>query len=109
MATISSGTSLSAAVSLAVGKPAGVQLPASIDGATALTFQVSYDGGVSYANFYDAEDSEYSIVVAASRAIGDATLYARFLGATHVKVRLGTSGSPVTATADRSITLALVP
>lgn len=105
--TVASGQSLSAAVPLASGKPAGVQLPADIDSATKLTFQLSYDGGATYNDMYDATGSEYSVTVAASRSVP--INHADFVGATHMKVRLGTTGSPVTATADRTLKFSLLP
>jgi len=106
-AVVASGQSLSAAVSLALGRPAGVQLPANIDSATKLSFQVSYDGGSTYDNFYDAYGNEYSVTVAASRSV---PLEVKdFIGATHLKVRLGLAAAAVTATADRTIILALLP
>lgn len=97
---------LSDGYSLANGKPAGVQVPHAIDSATSMTFQVSYDGGKTYANFY-ADGSEYTVTVGIDQAVR--LNYADFLGVTHFKVRLGTSGSPASITADRTLIFALVP
>ena len=104
--TIASGQSLSDAVVLDRGKPGGVTLPSSIDGATVLTFQLSYDNGVSFANMY-AFGSEYSLTVAISQSVPMA--FADFFAATHMKVRLGTASSAVTATDNRTLKFALVP
>lgn len=101
-ATISSGGSLSAAVPLGAATLVGISMPASWDSA-GLTFQVSADG----TNFQDMQTSsaELSMTAAAGKYIAvDPTLWR---GVNLLKVRSGTSGSPVNQTADRTITLVL--
>jgi hypothetical protein len=106
--TISSGNSLSTGISLAAGKPAGVQvLSTSIDGATKLTYQVSYDGGVTYSDFQTGSGSEYITTIAASQAAS--IPYQDFVGATFMKVRLGQSSTAILASTGRNIAFALVP
>lgn len=101
-ATISSGQSLSAAVDLgAEYELVRVALPASWDAAN-LTLQASEDGS-TYNNLYDAFGVEYTLVAAASRDIVITTGDLR--GIRYLKIRSGTSGTPVSQTADRVITL----
>lgn len=104
VATIANGESLSAAVDLGGWRVAGIVMPASWTAAN-LTLQTSPDGE-TYNNRYDRSGTEYTITAAASRSIQiplDDLLSVRF-----IKVRSGTSGSPVNQGAERSITLVLV-
>jgi hypothetical protein len=105
-ATVANTANLSGAIDLGAGSLVGIQTPSNIDSAAALTFQVSYDA-VTFANFYDNTGSEYTLTVSASRSV--IVPYADFIGVRAVKVRLGTAGSPVTATADRVFMLAKRP
>ena len=79
----------------------GILMPAAWTAAS-LSFQVSIDS----ANFYDLYDtfgSEVVVATAASRVITvPATL---MLGFRYIKVRSGTTGTPVYQGADRTITL----
>lgn len=105
-ATVANGNSLSAAVDFGTAVLVGIQTPAAIDSATSLTFQVSYDG-TTFANFYDSTGNEVTLTVSTSRSVQ--VSYIDFVGVRAIKLRLGTSGSPVTATADRVFTLAKRP
>lgn len=101
--TISSGGSLSGALALPNGEcPFMLVMPSGWD-AAGLTFQVTIDG-TNYVNLYDVtgEFSISSSAVGSSRAIGFNGAEP-FLGALGIKVRSGTSGSPVNQTADRKI------
>ena len=103
-APIANGASLSGAVDLNRRGIAGLIMPAAWTTA-AITFQVSVDG-ITYVNLYDT-NGEASLpattVVAASRAI---MLDPRaFVGCRYVKVRSGTSGSPVTQGQVSAITI----
>lgn len=100
--TVANGQSLSPAVDLGNLRLCGLETPASIDGATSLTFQASADGA-TYLNLYDATGTEKTITVSTSRRVLLAP--ADFYGIRWIKVRLGTSGTPVAATADRAITV----
>lgn len=98
--TILSGQSLSDALDLKGRILTGVFLPAAWTAAN-LTFQASPDGGT----YYDAWDQALEITVsaAASRFVAiDAQL---FLGVRFLKVRSGTSGTPVAQGADRALIL----
>lgn len=104
-ATIASGASLSGAATCSTGRLARIDMPAAWTAAS-LTFQVSNDG-VTYNNLYDASGNEYTVTTAASRGV--VVPLVDFLGASFLKIRSGTSGSPVTQGADRVLTLQLVP
>lgn len=84
--------------------PVAVQMPATWTAAN-LTFQVSYDGGATYVNLTD-EGTEYAVEAAASQGIAlDANV---FLGATHMKVRSGTVGTPVNQAAARTLSIVML-
>ena len=100
-ATISSGGSLSGAVDLGTLTAACIVMSAAWTAAD-LTFEVSADGS-TYVDLYDSIGNEYTVTAAASEAllldIKDFTPFR------YVKVRSGTSGTPVNQGADRSLTI----
>jgi len=100
--TISNGTSLSEAENLRGYVPYGIEMP-SVWTAADLTFQVSTDG-TNWLNLYD-DTGEYTLSAAASRAIGFPGANV-FTGFQYIKVRSGTSGTPVNQIADRVIRIA---
>lgn len=105
-ATITNGTSLSTGIDLGTARLSRIVIPAAWTAAN-ITFQASADG-VTYADLYDASGTEYTITVGgASRSI--IVPLADFVGIRYVKVRSGTTGSPVNQGADRALTLVLVP
>jgi hypothetical protein len=103
--TITSGQSLSIAATLGVNRLlVGIQMDVGWD-AAALTFQMSPDGGTTWLEMQGA-----SAVLTYNAAAGqyiaiDPTLWR---GVTMLKVRSGTSGSPVNQTATRTLTLIYV-
>jgi hypothetical protein len=99
--TISSGGSLSAAIDLANQGLVRIVMPAGWDAAV-ITLQSSFDG-VTYNNLYDQWGGEYTIQAAASRSI--VLVPADFVAMRYIKLRSGTSGTPVNQTADRIITI----
>lgn len=100
-AVIANGEAVSAAVDIDGASVCGILLPASWTTAN-LTLQGSYDKS-TYANVYDMDGVEITIVAAASRYI--ALNPADFLGIKSLKLRSGTSGTPVNQAAERSITV----
>lgn len=101
--TIANGANLSAAINIVGSGIVRITTPSAWTAAN-LTFQVSHDG-TTFNNLYDQYGSEYTVVAAASRAI---TLQpSDFAGFNYIKVRSGTSGTPVTQAADRSLILAV--
>lgn len=101
-ATIPSGQSLSGKVDLGQPTLLGLLLPAAWDAAK-VSFAVSPDD-VTYGPLFTVA-GEYAS--AAAQAAGDflAVDPSAFYGARFLKVRSGTSGTPVTQTADRTLTL----
>jgi len=103
--TIANGGSLSPAIDLALGRLTRIIMPAAWDTAN-LTFQTSMDG-VTWNNFYDSYGTEYTVTAAAARSI--LIPLADFIGVQFIKIRSGTNASPVNQTADRALTLVVVP
>lgn len=68
--------------------------------AAVITFQGSQDG-VTWYNIYDSAGNEVSVTIAA----GDLASVDNFDGAVYMKVRSGTSGSPVNQTNAESVVL----
>lgn len=100
--TILSGQSLSAGVNLGGRVPVGIYMPASWT-AAGLTFQASYDG----TNFFNVQNDSAEIALTVIASIYVAMDATRLRGITHLKVRSGTSGTPVNQAADRSLVLML--
>jgi hypothetical protein len=99
VADIANGTALSQAIDMRGRTPYGIIMPSAWT-AAGITFQVSNDG-VNFADLYD-ETAEYSLTVAADQAIGfpGGNLFSGFK---FIKVRSGTTGTPVNQGADRAI------
>ena len=100
-ATIAVDESLSDAVDLAGYVLAAIAMPSSWTAAD-LTLQAG-DNSNAYRDVYDAGDAEVTIQAAASRYILIEEVVAR--GIQLIKVRSGTTGSPVTQAAARTIYL----
>lgn len=102
--TIASGASLTTAIDLTTKRLAGIIIPASWTTAD-LTLQASADG-TNWFNVYDALGTEYTITAAASRAI--IVPLTDMIGFRYLKIRSGTSGTPVNQTDARTLTLICV-
>lgn len=99
--TIASGTSLSGVVDTGGATPLAIIMPASWTTAN-LTFQASANNS-TYNNLYKDDGTEYTVTAAASEYIR--LVAADFVGIRYLKVRSGTSGTPVTQGADRIVTV----
>jgi hypothetical protein len=103
--TIPNGASLSAGVGepvqLGNASLVGIIMPAAWTAAS-LTFQGSNDG-TNFFNIFDVNGAEYVASAAASRYIPVDPV--DFSGVNYLKLRSGTSGTPVNQGADRIITL----
>lgn len=105
--TILSGASQSDVIDCQMFVPVALLMPASWTAAT-ITFLAAFDDeedGGTFRPVYDADGTELAVTVAASRHVvlaPDALRSARWL-----KLRSGTSGSPVNQGADRVIGVAL--
>lgn len=98
-ATIANGAALSGAIHLRTHRLFALQMPADWTAAD-LTFQGSFDG-TTYADVYDEDDAEVVVEAAAARFI--ILDPAKFLGLQRLKIRSGTTGSPVNQGAARDI------
>lgn len=98
---IASGTSLSAAIDLRGTTMVGVIMPASWTTAN-LSFQASVDGQ-NYYDIYDMSGTEESVAADASRFI--AINPSELAGVRYIKLRSGTTGTPVNQGADRTLSL----
>ena len=97
--TIANGVSLSGAIDLGDLCAVLVVMPVAWTAAN-LTFQASHDG-VTYQNVYDGFGVEYSLVAAAARNV--AVPPSDLVGARFIKIRSGTSGTPVNQGAARTL------
>ena len=102
--TIAAASSLSPAIDLTTKRLAGIIIPASWTTAD-LTLQASADG-TNWFDVYDALGTEYTITAAASRAI--IVPLTDMIGFRYLKIRSGTSGTPVNQSAARTLTLICV-
>jgi hypothetical protein len=105
-ATIASGQSLSGEVDLEDAEYVSIVMPAAWDAAS-LTFQASPTSGGTFYDVYNAGGSEMSLTVAAQRVVTMRQTNVHELLPTlrYIKIRSGTSGTPVNQTAQRDITL----
>lgn len=104
-AVIANGASLTAAIDLGNTRLSRIAIPASWTTAN-LTFVVSYDG-TTYNDLYDSSGTEVTATAAASRSISLHSLYALFQDVRWLKIRSGTSGTPVNQGGDRTLQLAV--
>jgi hypothetical protein len=102
---IANGASLSDALNLAGHTLVGIIMPSSWTSAN-LTFQASHDG-TTYSNLFDDAGNEQTVTAAASEYLFLSPL--EWVGIAFLKVRSGTSGSPVNQGGARTITLVMAP
>lgn len=105
-AVIAPSGSLSAGVAMGADTLVGISMPA-VWTAAALTFQASPDGGTTWQELYDNAGAAISVVAAAGQFI-QLTSY-MWRGVNMLKVRSGTSGSPVVQTPGATVTLIARP
>ena len=101
-ATIASGQSLSAAIPLKGHTLVGIQMPAAWTAAS-ITLQACATESGTYGDVYEADGTELEFTVSAGQHI--ILSAAQMISIKNVKVRSGTSGTPVNQGAERSITL----
>lgn len=103
--TIPANASLSGTVQLNEFVPVAIVMPSAWDAAN-LTFQASEDG-TTFLDLYGTSGSELQVTAGANRFI--ALDPVQFRGARFLKVRSGTSGTPVNQSAQRTLRLLAVP
>ncbi len=103
--TTSGGDTNAGIIDLTKKALVGVSIPAAWTTA-GLTFLGSTDGGTTFFDLYDETGTERAVLVVASRTI---TLEpTKFMGCTHLKIRSGTSATPVAQAAARTLTYTTV-
>lgn len=101
---IGNGQSLSDTVNVGGLRLCGIAMPAVWTG-SALTFQMSPDGGTSWVDMYDDAGAEFMIIAGASRYL--MLDPAAFAAVQWLKIRSGTAGAPVAQGADSTLNLIL--
>lgn len=102
--TIASGAALTAGINLKGRVLAGIIMPSSWTTAN-LTLQACATEAGTYVDVYSTAGTEYAITAAASRYLAIDITQTR--GLNFIKVRSGTTGTPVNQGADRTLTLML--
>jgi hypothetical protein len=92
---IDTNASLSGVINLGNRRVKGIQMPASGWVTANLTFQVSYDNGATYQNYY-VDDVEH--LMTAGNAMNLNANPRTWVGISLFKIRSGTSGTPVNQT-----------
>lgn len=100
-ATIASGSALSSAIDLKGRVLVGVEMPEAWTAAN-ITMQASDDNS-SFYDFYERDGTEYTITASASRYIAIQPFETANIS--YIKLRSGTTGTPVNQGADRTISL----
>ena len=101
-ATISSGSALSDEINLKGKALVGLIMPSAWTTAN-ITFQAGYGSSPTYNDVYDQDGGEITIIAAASQQIMIDPSFS--LALEDVKVRSGTTGTPVNQGADREVVL----
>lgn len=99
--TIASGQSLSAELDLEGFKLVCILMPAAWD-AAAITFQISDVAGGTFLDAFDDAGVEISATVDAARAVGFDDILPELSSVRFMKLRSGTSATPVNQTASRT-------
>lgn len=107
---IAAGQALSPAIDLGGKRLYAIQIPATWTAAN-LTFQIgitadNITANATFANMFDKGGNEYTVTAAASETL--VVPLADFIGAKFLKIRSGTTGSPLPQAAARSLMIQLV-
>ena len=102
--TIASGQSLGNAIDLEGAEVFALHMPAAWTTAN-LTLQAAATSGGTYQDVYDDLGSEVVITAVAARAIAVDANALKLAGLQFIKLRSGTTGTPVAQGADRTITV----
>jgi hypothetical protein len=102
--TIAISGTLSAAIDVGEGGLVAIQMPSGWD-AAALTFKASNDLGGTYADVFDGSTGLVLTVASTAAAASQYIVLnaGTFAGIRYLKIQSGTTGSPVTQTAARTL------
>jgi hypothetical protein len=102
--TIANGAALSDAGDVSAGEIVGIELPTITN--AALSFQVSFDGGITWRDLYNADGTtETSVGATTGARVVAAPAALKECAALAVRVRSGLTAAPVNQGADRAINL----
>ena len=101
-ATIASGASLSSVIDLTQAETVALIMPSAWDAAN-ITLQASDSPTGTFRDVYDDGALEVAIFAAASRAIAIDSAALKIAALPYIKLRSGTTGTPVNQTAARNI------
>lgn len=104
--TIASGTALSAEIDLGTAQLAAIYMPAAWDAAN-ISFQAATVSGGTYQDVYNDGGNEVVVVASASRCISVNAAAMSLAPLRYIKIRSGSTGTPVNQTATRTLTLIL--
>lgn len=104
--TIANGASLSSEVDLGGYALTAIQMPTAWTAAS-LTFQAATASGGTFQDVYDDLGNEITVQAAASRCIGIDAVAGALAPLRFIKIRSGTSATPVNQGADRTLILIL--
>lgn len=99
--TIASGASLSDAIDISEAVLVGIKLPSTWTAANLTIQAADEDAESTFNNVYDQTGTEVTITASASRHV--ILEPAKFAGMKQIKLRSGTSGTPVNQAAGRTI------
>jgi hypothetical protein len=100
-ATIANGASLSGTIDTKGRTLVGIEMPAAWTAAS-MTYQVSMDGA-NWRDLYNGDGDELTTAVSTSRFV--AFSWYEFLPVRYVKIRSGSSGTPVNQGGARTLTI----
>jgi hypothetical protein len=106
VATIANGESLSNVINVDGFKYFRFYMPSSWTAAN-LTFKESYASDKDYQDMYDDASTEVNIPVSTSRVVVADVNALKLAGAKYIKLRSGTTGTPVNQAAERKIYIVL--
>ena len=104
--TIANGASLSGEIDLEGFKNFAIEMPAAWTAAN-LTFQAASASGGTFQNVHDDAGTEVVVTAAAARVIGMDAVKRELAALRFIKIRSGTTGTPVNQGAARTLTLIL--
>lgn len=103
-ATIANGASQSGEIDLGSGRLLAIFMPAAWT-AAALTFLAAHESGGTFQDVYGDDGTEESVTAAASRVISIDDAAGVLASLRYIKLRSGTTGTPVNQGAERTIYL----
>ncbi|MDR3591568.1 MAG: hypothetical protein P4N41_18080 [Negativicutes bacterium] len=105
-AVIAAGVAVSNEIDLEGYQMAGIEMPSDWDTAN-LTFQAASMSGGNYRDLYNDGGNEVLLVAAAGRFVSVSSAALSLAPLRFIKIRSGSTGTPVNQSAQRTLTLSL--